>query len=160
MDKIQADNLIKSLISANITISCMESCTAGMIASIITDTEGASAVFKGSYVTYSNEEKIRMGVNADVIRDYGVYSRECASEMAWVVKRDFKVDVAIGITGNTGNTDVNNPKGKVGEVFFCIIKGDEEHTYSYKIDVKNLSRHEIKKAYAYQVFTELSELLK
>jgi len=160
MDKIQADNLIKNLISTNTTVSCMESCTAGMIASVITDTEGASAVFKGSYVTYSNEEKIRMGVNSCVIKDFGVYSKECAREMARVVKRDFLADVAIGITGNAGNTDVNNPEGKVGEAFFCIIKGDEEHTYSYKIDVKNLSRHEIKKAYTYQVFTELEALLK
>ncbi|MBQ3317097.1 MAG: CinA family protein, partial [Spirochaetales bacterium] len=39
------------LIERGITISTMESCTAGQLASLITDTEGSSAVFRGSYVT-------------------------------------------------------------------------------------------------------------
>ncbi|MBQ7282664.1 MAG: CinA family protein, partial [Spirochaetales bacterium] len=62
------------LIERGITISTMESCTACQIASLITDTEGSSAVFRGSYVTYLNSEKIRLGVPAEVIDSYGVYS--------------------------------------------------------------------------------------
>ena len=45
----------------------MESCTSGMIASMITDTEGASAIFPGGFVTYLNETKILIGVDAKVI---------------------------------------------------------------------------------------------
>ena len=50
--KNKIDNLIKKLISSGTTISTMESCTSGLIASMITDTEGASAIFPGGYVTY------------------------------------------------------------------------------------------------------------
>lgn len=48
------DSIIKQLIASHTTISTMESCTSGLIASLITDTEGASAIFPGGYVTYLN----------------------------------------------------------------------------------------------------------
>ena len=63
----QADDVIKKLIQTNTSISTMESCTSGMIASMITDTEGASAIFPGGFVTYLNETKILIGVDAKVI---------------------------------------------------------------------------------------------
>lgn len=56
-----------------ITISTMESITSGLVASLITDTEGSSAVLKEAFITYSNEAKIREGVSAGVIRRYSVY---------------------------------------------------------------------------------------
>ena len=59
--------LIKKLIATHTTISTMESCTSGLIASMITDTEGASAIFPGGYVTYLNETKIFIGVDPKVI---------------------------------------------------------------------------------------------
>ena len=74
--------LIKKLIATHTTISTMESCTSGLIASMITDTEGASAIFPGGYVTYLNETKIFIGVDPKVLERYGVYSKECAEAMA------------------------------------------------------------------------------
>ena len=59
--------LTQRLIDRGIRISTMESATGGLISSLITDTEGASAIFRGSYVTYSNETKIKCGVPVDVI---------------------------------------------------------------------------------------------
>ena len=47
MEQTQKDNIIKKLIDTHTTVSTMESCTSGMIASSITDTEGASAIFPG-----------------------------------------------------------------------------------------------------------------
>ena len=47
------------LIEQKLTITTMESATAGQIASLITDTEGSSAVLKGAFVTYCNESKIQ-----------------------------------------------------------------------------------------------------
>ena len=58
MDQAEKDKIIHKLIDAHRTISTMESCTAGLIASTITDTEGASAIFSGGYVTYLNETKV------------------------------------------------------------------------------------------------------
>ena len=68
-NKIREDykKLTKYLISKQLTVTTMESATSGLIASLITDTEGASAVFKGSFVTYSNEAKIKQGVPAEII---------------------------------------------------------------------------------------------
>ena len=54
MEQKEKDSIIKKLIDTHTTISAMESCTSGMIASTITDTEGASAIFPGGYVTYLN----------------------------------------------------------------------------------------------------------
>ena len=74
--------LTELLIEWNISITTMESATAGQIASLITDTEGASAIFKGASITYSNETKIMQGVSAEVIHKYTVYLKETAEAMA------------------------------------------------------------------------------
>ena len=73
--------LIKKLINLNKTISCMESCTGGMLASEITNVEGASKAFSLGIVTYSNEEKIKYGVNKEIIDEYTVYSNEVSEEI-------------------------------------------------------------------------------
>ena len=82
------DSIIKQLIASHTTISTMESCTSGLIASLITDTEGASAIFPGGYVTYLNETKVLVGVNPSVIEIHGVYSPECAEAMARTVQEN------------------------------------------------------------------------
>lgn len=117
------------LIKRGITVSTMESCTAGQIASLITDTEGSSAVFRGSYVTYLNSEKIRLGVPAEVIDSYGVYSEQTASEMARLCRRDFRTDLGVGISGTFGNTDPNNSDSVPGEVFFAISTAKETRSF-------------------------------
>ena len=60
------------------TISTMESCTGGSLVNSITNISGASDVIKFSAVTYSNEFKIKMGVDECVIDKYSVYSIETA----------------------------------------------------------------------------------
>ncbi len=112
--------ITERLILLDRTITTMESCTSGQIASLITDTEGASAVFRGAAVTYSNEAKILAGVPAEVIGRFGVYSPETARAMAEAAKETFHADLAIGVTGSFGNTDPNNADSVPGEVFFAI----------------------------------------
>ena len=69
------DSIIKQLIASHTTISHHgKICTSGLIASLITDTEGASAIFPGGYVTYLNETKVLVGVDPSVIEIHGVYS--------------------------------------------------------------------------------------
>ena len=94
MDQAEKDKIIHKLIDAHRTISTMESCTAGLIASTITDTEGASAIFPGGYVTYLNETKVFIGVDKNVIAQYGVYSKECAEEMAKTVQKKMKTEIS------------------------------------------------------------------
>ena len=110
------DSIIKQLIASHTTISTMESCTSGLIASLITDTEGASAIF-----TYLNETKVLVGVDPSVIEIHGVYSPECAEAMARTVQENLHTAIAIGITGTTGNLDPNNADSVQGVVYFCIL---------------------------------------
>ena len=158
-ERKRIDNIIKKLIETHTTISTMESCTSGMIASMITDTEGASAIFPGGFVTYLNETKILIGMDANVIEQYGVYSRECAEAMAQTAQEKLNTDVAIGITGTTGNVDPNNADSVQGQVYFCIRIGKQAHTFELQAEVMDMNRHEIKQMYADAVFEKLGELL-
>lgn len=155
-----SESVTKKLIKKNLTISFMESCTSGLLASMFTDTEGASKVFTGSLVTYSNEQKIKAGVDAKIISDYGVYSSECASEMARVVQSIYGTNISVGITGTTGNVDPNNPDSIQGEAFFCIRVNEKSYGFHIQKNVSGLSRKEIKQSYADTVYAELLKILK
>lgn len=159
MEQTQKDNIIKKLIDTHTTVSTMESCTSGMIASTITDTEGASAIFPGGYVTYLNETKIFIGVEEEIIRKYGVYPKECAEEMARTVQEKMHTDIAIGITGTTGNIDPNNADSMQGVVYFCIRVKDKENTFEVHAEVAGMNRHEIKQMYTDMVFEKLQTLV-
>ncbi len=112
--------LTLNLIKNNTSITTMESCTSGQIASLITDTEGSSAVMKGAFITYSNEAKVMQGVPVEIIEKYGVYSKETAMAMAEAAMRAYGADVAIGATGSMGNTDPVNDDSVPGEVYYAI----------------------------------------
>ena len=109
------------LIAKKLTITTMESATGGQIASLITDTEGSSAVLKGAFVTYCNEAKIMQGVPEEIIGTYTVYSEETARAMAAACRKTYGADIGIGVTGTMGNTDPANPEASTpGEVFFAL----------------------------------------
>ena len=146
------NRLTELLIRSNITVTTMESATSGMIASLITDMEGASAIFKGALVTYSNEYKIKHGVPAEIIDKYSVYSKETAEAMALVCKENFKADIGIGVTGTFGNADPDTPESsKMGEVFLAVnIKG---RVVSHCIHLEVMdSRHKYKLAVADKLY--------
>lgn len=134
--------ITETLIAKGLTVSTMESATSGLIASLITDTEGASAALKGAFITYSNEAKIMQGVPQTIIDNYGVYSKETAEAMAKACKAKYKADIGIGITGTFGNVDPGNPDSVPGEIYFSIDYLDT-HTYFQKLNVCN-SRNEYK----------------
>ena len=121
-EKIRADYaaLTQELIRRQLTITTMESATGGMIASLITDTEGSSAVLRGAFVTYSNEAKIHCGVPAETIETFGVYSKETAMAMALAAKDAYSADIAIGVTGTFSNPDPANADSIPGRVYFAI----------------------------------------
>lgn len=152
-------SLINHLIEHRISVSTMESCTSGLIASIITDTPGASAIFPGGYVTYSNEAKIMAGVPPKVISDYGVYSPQTAEAMARTAQNAFHTDIAIGITGSTGNVDPLNNDSVIGMVYFCILYSGVAYLFEYSTNTDSKSRHDIKLEYANEVFYRLSLLI-
>lgn len=154
-----SENVTKFLIKKNLSISFMESCTSGLLASMFTDTEGASKVFTGSLVTYSNDQKIRSGVSEEIIKNYGVYSAECAREMARAVQTIYKTFISVGITGTTGNVDPENADSVQGEAFLCIQVQNKSYDFHIQKDVSNMSRKEIKQFYADSVYEKLWKIL-
>lgn len=117
--------IVNKLKEKHLTIATMESCTGGGIANEITNISGASSIIKESYVTYCNEAKIKQGVPAEVIEKYTVYSGETAQEMAKAAKIQAKSNIAIGITGQLGRIDPNNPTNKLNHVWFAIIDNND-----------------------------------
>ncbi len=113
-------DVTKALIGLNRSIATMESCTSGTVASLISDTEGASAIFKGGLITYCNEAKNRYGVAEEVIDRYGVYSVETAEAMAEACRKAFSADLGIGVTGSFRNADPANADSVPGEVCYAI----------------------------------------
>ena len=94
--------VVRMLKEKAMTISAAESCTGGGFASLITDVAGASDVFKTSYVTYSNEAKIKLGVDPAIIDEYGVVSPETAVAMAEALHKDTSADICVSVTGYAG----------------------------------------------------------
>ncbi len=126
-------DIVQNLSNQNLTIATMESCTGGGIANEITNVSGASTVLRESYVTYCNEAKIKLGVSAETIKKYTVYSSQTAVEMAKAAKSHANSDIGIGVTGQLGRIDPSNPCDCVNNVWFAIINKDN------KLTVKSLA---------------------
>lgn len=108
------------LTAKNKTLATAESCTGGKIAQRITAVPGASAYFKGSIVSYSEEVKTDvLNVSKDTIDKYSVVSEQVASEMALNVQKLMNVDYAIAVTGNAGPTK-DATHEEVGTVFIAL----------------------------------------
>ena len=148
------EKITKALIKNSVTITTMESCTAGMVASLLTDTEGSSAVLKGAFITYSNEAKIKQGVPAEVIGKYGVYSEETARAMASACRSAYGADFGIGVTGTMGNTDPANEDSVPGEVYAAIENEFGCRTFSFTL-APETSRYMYKLAVCDRIADEL-----
>ncbi len=154
--------ITKELISRKITISTMESMTGGLLSSLITDTEGASAVLNGSFVTYSNEAKISQGVPEEVIATYGVYSIQTAEAMAAASVRGYNADVGVGVTGTAGNRDENNSDSIPGNVFYAVCYAGKYVSGHIKInpeDMETGTRYEYKLYAAREIGMKIMNLV-
>jgi len=84
-------------------ITCAESCTGGLIASMITSQSGSSDIFDGSIVTYSNEiKKKELFVTQNSLENFGAVSVEVVNEMIIGSLKKFNCDFAIAISGIAG----------------------------------------------------------
>ena len=105
---------------AKVKLATAESCTGGLVASRITDVAGASEVFMGGWVTYSNEGKMReLGVKAESLERYGAVSGVVAGEMAEGARRRSGADWAVAVTGIAGPGG-GSPGKPVGLVYLGI----------------------------------------
>ena len=154
------ERLTKELILRGLTITTMESITAGQIASLITDTEGSSAALRGAFVTYSNEAKILQGVPAETIERYSVYSEETAAAMADACRKAYQADIGIGVTGTAGTTDPENPEAsETGTVYYAFSMARGTESFTVHISPQE-TRHAYKMAVAGEIVTALLNELK
>lgn len=133
--------VIEYLKNSDFTISTMESCTGGYIASSITNISGSSLVFKFGAVTYSNEYKIKMGVDEGIINKYSVYSMECAKDMARAISKYTNSDYGVGVTGKINDPDPNNNIGDNSTIYLSIYDKNN-NKYLVKV-IKSLNQSRI-----------------
>ena len=149
--------VVKKLIELGKTISTMESCTGGGVANAITNIEGVSAAIKFSAVTYSNEFKIKMGVNKDTIDKYTVYRKEVAREMSKAISNFANSDYGVGVTGKLKRFDKNNLYGEDDAIFIAIYDKAKDQIHDFKVKATANTRVENK---AIVISTIEKELLK
>ncbi len=108
--------------SAGLRIVTAESCTGGLVAALLTEIPGSSAVVERGFVTYSNEAKTDMlGVPADLITQHGAVSAAVARAMAEGALASSRADVAVAVTGIAGPGGATETK-PVGLVHFAIAR--------------------------------------
>ena len=128
IDTISLENTVVSLLkNAGKTLAVAESCTGGLLAKRVTDIPGASQVFLGGIVAYSNSAKISLlGVDAALIAEKNAVSREVAIAMATRVRETLNADIGIGITGLAG-PDSDESGQTPGTVFIALSTSNETH---------------------------------
>ncbi|MGI6472357.1 MAG: CinA family protein [Candidatus Methanomethylophilaceae archaeon] len=150
------DGLVKALKSTGSTFSLAESCTGGLIGSIITEMPGSSDYFLGSAVTYSNYSKNRLiGVSQETLNEYGAVSEQTALEMAEGSLDVFNADFAASVTGVAGPGG-GTEKKPVGTVCIGLTNGRRSMTFTkhFKGD-----RSEIRSSAADAVFELLADFI-
>jgi nicotinamide-nucleotide amidase len=102
-DTSLAQVLGEALSARKLTLAVAESCTGGLVGSLITQVPGSSAYFVGGAITYSNAEKVRqLGVSEATLEAHGAVSEQVASEMAQGIRQRTGADVAVAVTGVAG----------------------------------------------------------
>jgi nicotinamide-nucleotide amidase len=110
----------KMLRSAHKTVVTAESCTAGLLAAMLTETPGSSKYFLGGWVVYSNQMKTQnLTVPDEIIRRAGAVSEMVARKMAEGALERSGADYALAITGIAG-PEGGTPQKKVGTVWIAL----------------------------------------
>jgi nicotinamide-nucleotide amidase len=116
--------IVKLLTERKQTLAVAESCTGGYLAHRITNVSGASAIFLGGCVTYSNEAKVDMlGVERELIDRHGAVSKQVVQAMAEGARAKANSDFALATTGIAGPGGGSEEK-PVGTVFTALAAGD------------------------------------
>ena len=124
--------LVEILKEKEMTVSTAESVTGGKIADYIIGVSGASKVYKGGFIVYSNEEKEKLlDIDKKVIEKYGAVSEEVCREMLTGLSKKIDTNIYIVSTGVAGpeKDDMNN---EVGTVYIGISINGKEYIKKHK----------------------------
>ena len=139
--KKKAEKVFKLCLKKKIKLAFAESCTGGLLSSLITSFPNSSKIFSCGYVTYSNLSKEKMlGVSKKTLKKYGAVSLEVACEMADCAAFKANTNIGIGITGIAGPGG-STKKKKVGDVYIAISDTKNHITRSCELKLKGSRDH-------------------
>ncbi|WP_238147108.1 CinA family protein [Rhizorhabdus dicambivorans] len=114
--------VLERAVAAKLSLVTAESCTGGLLASLLTDVEGSSHVFERGFVTYSEEAKCELlGLSQAMIDECGAVSEEVARAMALGALAGSHGDIALAITGFAGP---GAPGDEPGLIHFACARRD------------------------------------
>jgi len=143
MKKI-SQKVVKLLKKKKIKISFAESCTGGLLSSVITSVSGSSKIFNLGLISYSNESKVNvLGVPKKIITKYGAVSEQVCKTMVKNVSKIAKTQISVSITGIAGPGG-STKKKPVGLVYIGIKRGNKININKYLF--KNKGRSYIQRA--------------
>ncbi|MCB1681319.1 MAG: CinA family protein [Rhodospirillales bacterium] len=109
-----------------------ESCTGGLMASLVTELAGSSKIFERGYVTYSNAAKqTLLGVPLTILETKGAVSAECAEAMATGALKNSRAHIALSVTGIAGPGGAT-PVKPVGLVYIGLATEGYSQAYEYR----------------------------
>ena len=152
--------VVKKLDELHKTISTMESCTGGRVASEITNISGASDILKFSAVTYSSEYKIKMGVLSETIEKYTVYSPNVAREMSKSISEFSNSNYGVGITGKMDVIEDKQKRLETNKIYISIYDKDNDIYYEEIVIGEYLNRVENKTKVVNAIINKLIEVIK
>lgn len=125
------DELFERLRKLGWKLASCESVTGGDFASQLTDISGASEVYAGGFITYTNDAKMSMlGISEEFLYEFGAVSQETVKVMALNARELLSCDIAIAFSGNAGpNASSNQPVGRVYTAItlcdVCVVYQDD-----------------------------------
>lgn len=137
-------DVIQTLQGKNLVTA--ESLTGGGIGAALTAVSGASTVYKGGIISYTNEVKHSLlGVPEETLYQYGAVSEPVAKAMAEGARKALEADIAVSVTGLAGPTGdaFGNPVGTVfigysdsskTAVKHCLFSGDRKSIRNQTIE--------------------------
>lgn len=117
---------MRLLSARQLSVVTAESCTAGLVAAVLSTAEGASQVLHGGFVTYTKAQKTAaLGVPAELLRAQGAVNEEVARRMAFGALGRSPAAIALSVTGVLG-PEPDEDGNPVGLVFFaCCLRGKD-----------------------------------
>ena len=139
-----SQKIVKLLKKKKLKLAITESCTGGMLSSVITSVSGSSKVFTVGLITYSNQSKnLLLKVPKQIIKKHGAVSIQCCFSMVNNLSKINKSNVAVSITGIAGPGGGSKQK-PVGLVYVGLKRGNKVKVNRFLF--KNKGRSNIQRA--------------
>ncbi len=149
-----ARELGELLRTGRLTVAVAESCTGGLLGSLITDQPGSSVYFLGGVIAYSDQVKReQLGVPAPLLKRVGAVSREVGEAMAAGARARFGTDLAAGVTGIAG-PEADGTDKPVGLTYIAIASARGTSSHEFRFDGDRLSNRRQAAAEALRLLIE------